>query len=93
MLSIRPAADSATANADSLPMTVSVIEVLGSEKDVYLQLPSGQQVVARIPAEAAVEEGSHVSVSFDVSRVHVFETGETGVNVGLNGHGVSSSAN
>ncbi len=94
VLSLGAPGEQAVAGSDSqLMMKVSVIEVLGNEKDVYLQTSSGQQVVARVPAETPVEEGSHVAVSFDVSRVHVFETGETGVNVGLNGHGAGSSAN
>jgi multiple sugar transport system ATP-binding protein len=76
-----------------LEMKVTVIEPLGSEKDVYLQTLRGQQVVARVPAGTAVEEGARVSVGFDVARVHVFETGETGVNVARNGYGAASRAN
>ncbi len=87
------AGEPSAAGDNAIGMRVTVIETLGSEKDVYLETPAGQQVVARIPAESPVEEGKNVSVSFDVSRVHVFETGETGVNVGLNGYGAVASAN
>ncbi len=87
------AGEPSAAGDNAIGMRVTVIETLGSEKDVYLETPAGQQVVARIPAESPVEEGKNVSVSFDVSRVHVFETGVTGVNVGLNGYGAVASAN
>ncbi len=81
------AAREAAGGRNALTMTVSVVEPLGNEKDVYLQLPNGQQVVARVEADAEVTEGASVAVRFDVSRVHLFETGETGVNVSLNGRG------
>lgn len=80
---------------EGLPMKVTVIEILGSEKDVYLEMPTGGQVVARVPVATSVLEGSRVLVGFDRSRVHLFETGETGVNVGLNGkthHGLGAAA-
>jgi len=80
---------------EGLPMKVTVIEILGSEKDVYLEMPAGGQVVARVPVATSVQEGSRVLVGFDRSRVHLFETGETGVNVGLNGkprHGLGAAA-
>ena len=73
-------------------MRVSVVETLGHEKDVYLQTRGGVQVIARVPATEGVEEGSDVEVFFDADRVHLFETGENGVNVGLNGHGARTSA-
>jgi hypothetical protein len=34
-----------------------------------------------------------VLVGIERSRAHLFETGEAGVNVGLNGHGAGPSAN
>ncbi|MCB9866445.1 MAG: sn-glycerol-3-phosphate ABC transporter ATP-binding protein UgpC [Phycisphaerales bacterium] len=86
-----------TLNADpaggGLDMKVTVIEILGSDKDVYLEAPRGGQVVARVPVATPVTEGSRVLVGFDAARVHLFETGETGVNVGLNGYGAAPSAN
>jgi multiple sugar transport system ATP-binding protein len=86
------------AAAVGLAMKVTVIEVLGSDKDVYLETPDGAQVVARVPVATPVSEGSRVLVGFERSRVHLFETGETGVNVGLNGRnlngqGAAASAN
>lgn len=79
--------------ACGLAMKITVIEVLGSDKDVYLETPLGGQVVARVPVATPVSEGSSVLVGFDAARVHLFEAGETGVNVGLNGYGAAPSAN
>ncbi|GJM24154.1 MAG: glycerol-3-phosphate ABC transporter ATP-binding protein [Phycisphaerae bacterium] len=62
-------------------LTVTLVELLGRESDIYLQCPDGQNLVARVPAESEVAEGDTVGVSFDVDRVHVFEPGENGMNV------------
>jgi multiple sugar transport system ATP-binding protein len=79
--------------AGHLRMRVSVIEVLGSDKDVYLETPAGGQVVARVPAGVPVEEGGELLVGFDRTRIQVFEAGEAGVNVSLNGSGADPRAN
>ncbi len=76
-----------------LPMLVSMVEPLGDEKDVHLETGDGRQVVARVPSHTEVTEGSRVSVFPDASRVHVFEPGDPGLNVGLNGQGAAASAN
>ena len=76
-----------------LPMRVQVVEPLGESSDVYLQPAEGGQVVARVSSQVGVTEGSTVQVALDVSRAHVFEPGETGLNVALNGYGAQSSAN
>ncbi len=64
-----------------LTMTVSVIEVLGNEKDVYLTLPSSQQVVARIAADVPADEGAEVRVFIETARAHIFEAGQSGANL------------
>jgi len=76
-----------------LPMRVQVVEPLGESSDVYLQPAEGGQVVARVSSQVGVTEGSTVHVALDVSRAHVFEPGETGSNVALNGYGAQTSAN
>ncbi|MFQ5490406.1 MAG: ABC transporter ATP-binding protein [Phycisphaerae bacterium] len=67
----------------SLCMVVSVIEPLGSDKDVYMHTPDGQQVVARVEALAPIDEGAKVTVSVTTAQAHVFEPGVTGINIGL----------
>ncbi|NOX59604.1 MAG: ATP-binding cassette domain-containing protein [Planctomycetes bacterium] len=105
------AADSGTAGR--VLATVSLVELLGRDKDVYLDLAAGDksatresvsrqsatgQLVARVGADVAISEGDRVRIAFDVDRIHVFETGELGMNVTLNGQtqsvvGVDASAN
>jgi multiple sugar transport system ATP-binding protein len=72
-------------------MGVAVVEPLGSEKDVHLQTCDGVQAVARVPSHVSVVEGNDVDVFLDASRMHVFEPGEAGLNIGLNGYGAQSS--
>jgi multiple sugar transport system ATP-binding protein len=81
------------ATSTGLPMRVQVVEPLGENTDVYLQPTVGGQVVARVPSRSGISEGSMVNVFLDVSRTNVFEPGETGLNVALNGYGAQSSAN
>jgi multiple sugar transport system ATP-binding protein len=77
----------------SMPMRISVVEPLGDEKDVYLQTADGVQVIARVPSEADAVEGREVEVFFNVSGAHVFEPGETGLNMSVNGRGAAAGAN
>jgi len=74
-----------TGTGDNLGLsaTVMVIEPLGSDKDVYLALSEDHQVVARVPAETRVAEGDAMRIKVDAARTHVFEMGDTGVNVGF----------
>jgi hypothetical protein len=74
-------------------MRINVVEPLGDEKDVYLQTADGVQVIARVPSEADAVEGSEVEVFFDVSGAQVFEPGETGLNMSVNGCGAAAGAN
>ncbi len=76
-----------------LSMRVGMVEPLGDEKDVHLLAGAGWQVIARVPSHTEVIEGNQVEVFLDIGRVHVFEPGDPGLNVGLNGHGAVASAN
>ena len=98
VLGVRPetitlGAESDAAGGDRWLMRVQLVEPLGENKDVYLLTPDGGQAVARVPASVKAVEGSTVQVLPDPARVHVFEPGEAGLNVGLNGYGAQSSAN
>ncbi len=77
----------------SLAMRCGVVEPLGADKDVYLEGADGIRMVARIPADVEVQENSETRVYLDLDRLHLFEPGEAGVNVGLNGHGAQCRAN
>ncbi len=80
------------AGGNGLPVQVMVVETLGADQDVYLQTRAGVQMVARVPADLGVKEGTSVEVYLDSDRVHLFEPGENGVNVSLDGQGVQTSA-
>ena len=69
-----------------LTVKVSVVEPLGSDMDVYAETAAGHRVVARV--EAAEEYGtasgdSEVTMYADLRKIHVFEPGETGMNLSL----------
>lgn len=54
-----------------------------TKMDVYLRTSKRDHIVARIDARPGLKEGQSVAMYVDVSRVHVFEQGETGSNVTL----------
>jgi multiple sugar transport system ATP-binding protein len=66
-----------------LNVTVSVVEPLGSEMDVYMSTPSHDEIVSRIDAHLEVEEGQELPMYINMNRVHLFEPGEAGRNVSL----------
>jgi ABC-type sugar transport system ATPase subunit len=70
-LQIVPAADS-----DTLPGKVSLIELLGSEKLVEVELETAR-VNVQVRADFEVAEKSSIHVRFDPQRLHVFDA-ETG---------------
>ena len=77
----------------SLVMRCRVIEPLGADQDVYLETPTGVQMIARVSADVAVREDSETRVYLDTNRLHLFEPGEAGMKVRLNGHGAQCGAN
>jgi multiple sugar transport system ATP-binding protein len=74
-------------------VTVSVVELLGDRMDVYVRTPSHGRIVSRVDAHSGIREGMELTMHLNMSRVHFFEPGETGVSVSHNGHGASASAN
>ena len=64
-------------------MQVTMIEPLGQNTDVHLQQAAGPKLMARVPSATVVSEGSMVQVTLDGAKAHVFEPGETGLNIGL----------
>jgi multiple sugar transport system ATP-binding protein len=89
-LGVRPEAmsDRATARFEtsdnSLKMKVLLVQPLGDRKDVYLATPSHERAVALVDAYARFETGETLDVYFDMNRVHLFETGETGLSLVTN---------
>jgi multiple sugar transport system ATP-binding protein len=62
---------------------LNVIEPLGNDMDVYAQTEVGNLVVARVEARSGFAPETTITLYGDSRRIHFFETGETGVNLGL----------
>lgn len=65
--------------ADSVPATVNVVEPLGNEMILYVNV-HGQDLVCRVDSHTPVSVGQAVSVKFDMGKTHFFDV-ETGENV------------
>ena len=72
-------------DANSIPGTVDVVEHLGNEQMIYFQAEGSRTtenseakgVTARIAPEVEVRVGQNVHVTFDTSRVHLFDAETT----------------
>jgi len=64
-----------------LPVTLSVIEPLGEKMDLHAATGAHGHIVARIDARPDLRPGQELKLHLDMSKVHVFEPGEEGVNL------------
>jgi len=71
--------------ARALAARVSVVEPLGDRMDVYVTTKAHDKIVCRVDAHTHLCEGQEMPLYVDVERVHVFEPGDTGMNVTLLG--------
>ena len=60
---------------------ISVIEPLGSNMDVYMRTSLHEQMIGRVEAQAGLAVESAATVHVDLRRIHLFEPGETGMNL------------
>ena len=67
----------------AIDVKLSVIEPLGNSMDVYVNTPLHDHVVGRVEAHAGLQVGSQVRMYVDLSKIHFFEPGETGMNLSL----------
>jgi multiple sugar transport system ATP-binding protein len=70
---------------NTLPARVSVVEPLGDRMDVYVTTRTHDKIVCRVDAHTHLREGQEMPLYVDVDSVHVFEPGDTGMNVTLLG--------
>ncbi len=87
-LGIRPdmlALSRPAGEVETLKVKVTLVEPLGDRKDVYMTTESGRSLVGRVDGREAVREGEQVDVHVDLSRVHLFETGDVGRAVAAHG--------
>jgi len=62
---------------------VKVIEPLGDRQDVYMNTSDGVDFVANIDPHVKLKTDDEVQMFIDIEKVHIFEMGETGVNLTL----------
>jgi multiple sugar transport system ATP-binding protein len=77
-LNLRQAEDSA-----AIKVRLNVIEPLGSNMDVYMSTVLHEHVVGRLEAQAGLQMGTEATVYVDLRKAHIFEPGETGMNLSL----------
>ncbi|HEX4054366.1 MAG TPA: sn-glycerol-3-phosphate ABC transporter ATP-binding protein UgpC [Tepidisphaeraceae bacterium] len=85
VLGIRPEHLHLRAVDGSSPMKVrmNVIEPLGSSMDVYMSTALHEYVVGRLEAQGGVQTGTEATVYVDLRKAHLFEPGDTGMNLSL----------
>jgi len=87
VLGVRPEAMALTPEGrfagtdNALPVRVSVIEPLGEKMDIYASTQKHPHIVARVDARRDIELEQEVLLHLDLTKVHVFEPGETGANL------------
>ena len=74
-----------TEHKDYVYMDVTAIEPLGAFQDVHLRFDSASTVIARCDNSVQLHNGQRVAIQLNLNRIHVFEPGEKGRNVTLNG--------
>jgi len=77
---------------NQLNVKVSVVEPLGDKMDVYMSTTAHEHLICRADSHSQIQEGQELPMYLDVSRVHIFEPGETGVNVSLTSDGADTGA-
>ena len=84
-----------TAEANRADMAIDgeldVVEPLGNMMDMFVSVPGGKRLVARVKAEV-IEEGTAVKLFLDADKMHLFETGEYGRNLTLRDAGAAVPA-
>jgi multiple sugar transport system ATP-binding protein len=63
---------------------LNVVEPLGNDMDVYMSTELRDHVVARVEAVPGLEMGKETTMYVDLTKVHFFEPGATGMNLSLN---------
>jgi multiple sugar transport system ATP-binding protein len=88
-LQLKPAGGGA--ETSPLRGTVSVVELLGRDMDVYLRTATKDGIVARLEAGGGLAPEMAVTLHVDPDKAQVFEPGETGVNLRVAGQRVAAA--
>jgi len=80
---MRPPPEAGEGMCARLDVRLTMIEPLGNNMDVYMELPLHDRVVGRVEAQTGLQIGSQIAMYVDLRKVHFFEPGETGMNLSL----------
>ena len=70
---------------NTLDVQLGVIEPLGEKMDVYASTAKHPHIISRIDADSSLKPNQPLTFHLDMTKVHVFEPGEKGVNLCLGG--------
>ncbi|MFQ5411693.1 MAG: ABC transporter ATP-binding protein [Phycisphaerae bacterium] len=76
-----PPADDNNRDRARLRVRITLVEPLGDRKDLYMTTAARKMLVGRVDARVPLTEGQALEMFIDMSRVHVFEPGDEGVNL------------
>lgn len=79
---LRPC-EEANNESQMLQLKLQVTEPLGNTMDVYATDSEGNRLVARVKAEPMEEADQLLNYYLDMTKIHIFEPGEYGVNLTL----------
>lgn len=68
-----------------IKVKIEVIEPLGNKQDVYARLGDGERIVCRIDSHIDLQENVEMPMYIDIMKTHIFEPGQMGQNVTLDG--------
>lgn len=75
-----------------LNVRITLVELLGDDKDIYMTTPARNRLVGRVEARAQAVEDQTLRMQIDMRGVHLFEPGEVGVNVTAEPNGERAGA-
>ena len=70
---------------NTITAKVQIVEPLGDRMDVYLDTIQGHRFIANIDPHIVIKAGDSIQMHIDIEKIHIFEPGDTGKNVSLNG--------
>jgi multiple sugar transport system ATP-binding protein len=66
---------------NTLSAKVEIIEPLGNRTDVYLRNQNGERFILSASHDTDLKVNQTITVQFDTSRIHLFETSQSGKNI------------
>jgi len=70
-------------NGNAIVAQVGLVEPLGDHKEVYLTSVSGCKFIANLNPRVDITVDQQISIYVDTDKVHIFELGEVGRNIGI----------